>query len=304
MKNLRSFCSRHGKKVLAVLGSVLVLISCMILPTFASSPIDPLLPLVGWHVVDRLQPPDNYESLEMINWNNAYINGNSNIDYSWIVSGLTLLINDNSIYYRLYWPQATSISYQYDSDAQTKTVSFTTRTTNTFTFLTYVYDVSASTSTFQIHSSSSVSDVNELVSPGASIQMFYDPLSLSGDNVGVFYSLFGNSTVTNYPSFIAGREVGNEAGYDEGYNVGYTEGAGATESEAYDAGYNYAMQSISSGQFGQNLLGETLSAPIKALNQFTLVTTPSGFNITLGLVVGCAIALTLFIAFLKLFAGG
>lgn len=300
MKNLRSFCSRHGKKVLAVLGSVLVLMSCMILPTFASSPIDPLQPLVDWHVVDRLQPPDNYESLEMINWNNAYINGNSIIDYSWLLSDLTLLIDDNSTFYRLSYSQAVSVSYVYDLDSQTKTVSFTTRTTNPFTFLTYVYDMASSSSTFQIYSA--YSEVNELVSPGASIQMFYDPLSLSGDNVGALYGLFGNSTVTNYPSFIAGRQVGNEAGYNVGYRAGLQ--VALDNNEAYQQGYNDASQDIDSGEWGVNLLGETLSAPIRALNQFILVTTPSGFNITLGLVVGCCIALVLFIAFLKMFAGG
>lgn len=109
-----------------------------------------------------------------------------------------------------------------------------------------------------------------------------------------------------YGDYNSGYQVGFEEGKVFGYNEGYQNGLMANPSydEAYSAGYEAGIGEISSGEWGANLLGDTLSAPIKALNKFVIVTTPSGYDITLGLVVGCTIALTLFLAFLKLFAGG
>ena len=68
------------------------------------------------------------------------------------------------------------------------------------------------------------------------------------------------------------------------------------------------IESTDSANLGQNLIGDTLSAPMDGLNDFVLYDSdgPDGDAkpITLGLIVGGAIALTLFMAFLKLFAGG
>lgn len=98
--------------------------------------------------------------------------------------------------------------------------------------------------------------------------------------------------------------------YDSVYNQGFVAGVESSEardkyySEGYDVGLQDGLQSSASSSLGSNLLGDTLSAPMRALNSFVLYTTPSGVSISLGLVLGSAISLTLFIAFLKLFAGG
>ena len=85
-----------------------------------------------------------------------------------------------------------------------------------------------------------------------------------------------------------------------GFDVGYDQGL----DQGYDQGFEFGSNSNASASLGNNLIGDTLSAPMTALNNFVLYTSPSGVQISLGLVLGSVIALTFFIAFLKLFAGG
>lgn len=129
------------------------------------------------------------------------------------------------------------------------------------------------------------------------------PAQASYGNTGYYIFNIVLGIYGDYNSgYQAGFEDGKVSGYDEGYHAGLM--TNPSYDEAYNAGYADGVGEISSGEWGANLLGDTLSAPIKALNEFVIVTTPSGFDITLGLVVGCTIALTLFLAFLKMFAGG
>lgn len=93
-----------------------------------------------------------------------------------------------------------------------------------------------------------------------------------------------------------------QAGFNEGVNSQIAKDK--YFNEGYDLGLSDGLNSSASSSLGSNLLGETLSAPMTALNSFVLYTTPSGVPISLGLVLGSVIALTFFIAFLKLFAGG
>lgn len=102
----------------------------------------------------------------------------------------------------------------------------------------------------------------------------------------------------------------DNSSYQSGYLAGYQAGITSTEKrdeyfqEGYDEGFADGLNSTSSSSLGQNLIGDTLSAPIRALNSFTLFTSPSGVDVSLGMVFGSLIALVLFIAFLKMFAGG
>ena len=73
--------------------------------------------------------------------------------------------------------------------------------------------------------------------------------------------------------------------------------------DIYNSGVSAGLSSNASANLGENLLGSTLNAPIDALNGFVLTSTPFG-DITLGSVVGSLIALSIFITFLKFFAGG
>lgn len=130
--------------------------------------------------------------------------------------------------------------------------------------------------------------------------------------------------------YAEGREEWREHGLDEGYYLGYTEGYmegydkgyddgeldgyddgyndGSDANTGYQNGYNDAVAQIESGDFGRNFLGGLFSAPIEALKSFTLVewTTTSGLEVSLNvfMIISAAIGVSLFIWFIKLFAGG
>lgn len=103
-----------------------------------------------------------------------------------------------------------------------------------------------------------------------------------------------------------GYANGYEDGKVDGYELGLADGLKQVveNEEAYDRGFTDALNQVSAGDFGANLLGATFNAPIRGLNQFVLVTTPNGVEITLGNVISAAIALVLVLAFLKVYAGG
>ena len=82
---------------------------------------------------------------------------------------------------------------------------------------------------------------------------------------------------------------------DKGWNEGYNDG--------YQNGYSDANNSSASDAFIQDILGDTLNAPMDALNDFVIGVAPNGRQLTLGLVIGGVISLMLLLAFLKLFGG-
>lgn len=73
--------------------------------------------------------------------------------------------------------------------------------------------------------------------------------------------------------------------------------------DAYDLGLQSGYNNGYEEGFANSLIGDTLSGPINALSQITLIEI-QGTAITLGGVVMTAIALCLVLAFLKLYAGG
>ena len=97
---------------------------------------------------------------------------------------------------------------------------------------------------------------------------------------------------------------GYASGFVNGFYEGFEQGEIAFSDSAYNQGFADGVNSSDSENLGQNLLGDTLSAPIDALNEFTLYESSSGLKVTLGLVLGGVICLSIFIAFLKIFAGG
>lgn len=132
-----------------------------------------------------------------------------------------------------------------------------------------------------------------------------------------FFSVY-NSTVDGTSSgYQRGLADGKIAGYGEGFTDGLAEGETLGYEVGFDEGYRVGYEvgfadntgggggsSEDSANLGKNLLGDTLSAPMRALNNFVLYESDSGFEVTLGGVVGASICLTLFISFLKIFAGG
>ena len=109
-----------------------------------------------------------------------------------------------------------------------------------------------------------------------------------------------------------GIEEGLQHGYANGYNVGYQEGyvagGNGNSEEAYQDGYDAAVEDIDSGDFGRNLLGGMFSAPMDALNSFTLVSwelsNGGTVSITLGAIISAILGVVFLMWFLKLFAGG
>lgn len=85
-------------------------------------------------------------------------------------------------------------------------------------------------------------------------------------------------------------------GYNSGYSDGYYDGYNVGEEDGIIIGEN--------SSFGNNLLGDTLAAPVKALDSFVLYETSSGFEITLWGVFSTVLAVGLTIWFIKMFAGG
>lgn len=73
--------------------------------------------------------------------------------------------------------------------------------------------------------------------------------------------------------------------------------------DAYQAGYLAGVESNTSSEFVKDILGETLSAPVRGLDSIILYQSGT-VTITLWNVLGSAIVLLLFVAFLKMFAGG
>lgn len=105
--------------------------------------------------------------------------------------------------------------------------------------------------------------------------------------------------------------------YDDAYTDGYYKGVEDGRNEVinefegntdFEKGYNAAVREIEDGDFGRNLLGGIFSAPIDALREFTLVewVTESGVEVSIDLltVFSAFVGVSLFVWFLKLFAGG
>lgn len=148
---------------------------------------------------------------------------------------------------------------------------------------------------------------------GVEYRYYFDVILTNSDAVEQAYQQgFDAGRLEGYDQgFNAGLEENGSLAYANGYTAGYIDGESAGTqlgyNEGYDTGYNVGLNASGSANLGQNLLGDTLNAPMNALNQFVLYD-PDGTGsmppLTLGLVVGGVITLTLFIAFLKIFAGG
>ena len=139
--------------------------------------------------------------------------------------------------------------------------------------------------------------------------LFVDEISRYDDFV---YSPYEFALGYNH-SYTLGYETGLRYGYDSGYETGYNDGFanGTANSEydvAYQKGFQDALNEVDSGDFGRNFLGVVFNAPIDALNNFILIdwTLSNGeqVTITLGSILGAALAVVLVVWFLKLFAGG
>lgn len=128
----------------------------------------------------------------------------------------------------------------------------------------------------------------------------------------LFYSYLGSSTISPYDMFEGYMEAYNKY-YHDGYYYGWSDGFiygydYADNTDDYDRGYQDALDDIDSGEFGKNLIGATLNAPLEALADFNIVswTTANGrtINISIMTVLSGIIGLCLFVWFLKMFAGG
>lgn len=102
-----------------------------------------------------------------------------------------------------------------------------------------------------------------------------------------------------------GYDIGASAGYASGYELGLQDGRNG---DAYNDGYNAAVRDIKSGDFGRNFLSGIFTAPLDAMKEFNLVEweTEDGRTISINLIsiLSAVVGLSLFIWFLKMFAGG
>lgn len=112
-----------------------------------------------------------------------------------------------------------------------------------------------------------------------------------------------------FTGYLEGANQYNTDAWLDGWNAGFMNGYDYIDGEdLYQQGREDAIKEIKDGDFGRNFLGAVFSAPLAALNSFTLVSwqLEGGrvITVTLGMVISAALGITLFIWFLKLFAGG
>lgn len=110
-----------------------------------------------------------------------------------------------------------------------------------------------------------------------------------------FYSTFESSVSSPGGQFSDGFEKGKQAGIAYAEEYLKPEWEEAAKQEGIEEGRNYTA----SENLGSNLLGDTISAPFEALDNFVIYG-----SISLLDVLGACISLSLLIAFLKMFAGG
>lgn len=94
---------------------------------------------------------------------------------------------------------------------------------------------------------------------------------------------------------------------DDYYEAGLGDGSNDYEQgrlDGFKQGYDEAVAEIDSGEYGENLLGNMFSAPVKALDEVVIAALPDGTKITIMGALSAGVALSLFLAFLKKFAGG
>lgn len=97
-------------------------------------------------------------------------------------------------------------------------------------------------------------------------------------------------------------------GYSLSYNLGYYDAERYAYSAGYDDGYYDGINMNDSANLGKNLLGETFTAPLKALEEFNLVSwrTANGTLVEISImsILSAIVAVGLFFLFIKMFAGG
>lgn len=120
----------------------------------------------------------------------------------------------------------------------------------------------------------------------------------------LFYSIFYKVRGPDLQFYDIAYLYGSDAGYNFGYDEGFQDGHLASSELSYDQGFQDGVNSVDSSNLGQNIIGDTLSAPFRALDQFVIFKSPNGSEISLGYVFGGFISLTLLLAFLRFFAGG
>lgn len=121
--------------------------------------------------------------------------------------------------------------------------------------------------------------------------LFFD----SSAEMLAFYSTFDSSVTSSGGEYTKGFKDGEKAGIkyaEDNLKPGWEE---AAKQEGIEEGRNFT----GSQNLGANLLGDTISAPFEALDNFVIYG-----HITLLDVLGACISLSLLIAFLKMFAGG
>lgn len=307
---LITFVNKHKcSKIFAAFGIVAVLLSCMIIPSFAAE-------------------DTTFQTIAPITFND--FSGNvtavafpgAHTEQLYIKSDGTVSVEKDYLNYT---------DYNTNSATRIKTMTYNGATVSYFELYVYCnyssiyvnyypYDASISGSSNYI-----LTDINSFVvaplehtynsstqySYRFSIILYtrsaYDAGYEEGYAAGQEAGYDAGYTAGGQDGYVAGEEYGYSNGYTTGVGVGYDQGYNAGSQAGYDQGFAAGAESTDSGNLGHNLLGDTLNAPMNALNNFTIYDPDPSDNspgITLGLVVGGVICLSLFIAFLKIFAGG
>lgn len=259
-------------KILSIIFVVIVLVATMVLPTFAVEPLD------DFTITFRVVTPLNSSSL-----------------FSVYGSGVDLSIGSG-----VQTPATIKLVYgidtpRYDAELDKYYYQVTVRTNGYVPYFKF-YNVDGE----YTGSSSFIQDLSDLIylDTNDRVDFYFEYSDTLGEETTYtrrFYLSTYDLDEAYREGWDKGYAAGIAAGKDWGYDLGYYEG--------YDEGYDAGVTASQSEIFGKNLLGQTLNAPLDALNHFTLFEV-GGQPVTLGYVVGALIALFVLIAFLKMFAGG
>lgn len=285
---LITFVNKHKcSKIFAAFGIVAVLLSCMIIPSAAAE-------------------DTTFQTIAPITFND--FSGNvSAVAFPGAHSLPLYFVSNNEV-----TAERTYLNYgDYSTNTSTRIKTMTYNGVTVSYFELYVYcNYQNINVNGTVYDPSISGAANTILTDVYQFEVY--PVSGSYDST-TQYSYRFSVLLYSRDLYELGYEEGFTAGRADGYSAGYESGSSSTvvesaRTEGYNAGYAAGRVSSDSANLGHNLIGDTLSAPMDGLNDFVLYDSdgPDGEAkpITLGLVVGGAIALTLFMAFLKLFAGG
>ena len=327
MKNKKK--TTNSKRIIAriiALGAMLGVIMALAIPCFADTAEVDLSPELYtpsteqiWEFISSTIDSRSLYIAEKIYSDYGYLM----FDYGYLVAGRIPQYLGVPVFYTLY---ESSMAYEFTSVTAYFDIADTVSVSNVMSDIYVSFYIDNDSERAYIDLGVSLDDGSGLM-VGYQSPVYpnnrYD-FSLSScyylDANGNSYNVIGKQIDIGFMTYIGVGNTGNYATFPllsmfsgtmtyyigalrAGYLSGYEDGVFNYDNLEYIDGYKDAVKEIKDGDFGRNLLGGLFEAPLKALNSFTLIETPDGVHITLGGLLSAVVALTVLLAFIKIFGG-